>query len=129
MFKLSFATLRYASYIHFVGNVKANQNRQREHQKRLYAALREEWEIPPPLKSFSPKCQNLTILANYPKGEDLGIEYWGKWSRREYEPEKGSMVDHMALDRIARRLAYRDMHKVQHVAEMLKEGARLGVEQ
>ena len=55
MFKLSFATLRYASYIHFVGNVKANQNRQREHQKRLYAALREEWEIPPPLKSFSPK--------------------------------------------------------------------------
>ena len=107
-------------YIHiFVGNVKANQTRQREHQKRLYAALREGWEKPPPLKRFSPKCQNLTILDKYPKGEDLGEEYWGKWSRREYEPEKGSMVDHVALDHVARRLAYHDMHKVHHVAVML----------
>ena len=101
----------------------------REHHTRLYAALREEWERPPPLKGFSPKCQNLTILANYPKGEDLGEEYWRKWSKREYEPERGSMVDHVALDRVARRLAFKDQHKVQHITGMLRDGARLGVEE
>ena len=113
----------------FTGSVKANLNRSRVHQSRLYVALREEWEVSPPLKNFTPKCQNLTVLANYPKGKDLGDAYWAKWVKGEYEPNKGSMIDHVALDKVARRLSFKDMHKVQHIVKMLKEGAKLGVEQ
>ena len=113
----------------FTGSVKANLNRWRVHQSRLYVALREEWEVSPPLKNFTPKCQNLTVLANYPKGKDLGDAYWAKWVKGEYEPNKGSMIDHVALDKVARRLSFKDMHKVQHIVKMLKEGAKLGVEQ
>ena len=109
--------------------MKANLNRSRVHQSRLYVALREEWEVSPPLKNFTPKCQNLTVLANYPKGKDLGDAYWAKWVKGEYEPNKGSMIDHVALDKVARRLSFKDMHKVQHIVKMLKEGAKLGVEQ
>lgn len=113
----------------FTGSVKANLNRSRVHQSRLYVAMREEWEVSPPLKNFTPKCQNLTVLANYPKGKDLGDAYWAKWVKGEYEPNKGSMIDHVALDKVARRLSFKDMHKVQHIVKMLKEGAKLGVEQ
>ena len=96
--------------------------------KHLYTALRELWKEAPPLKTFSPKCNNLEILDDYESSPDLGEEYWSKWNKREYKPRQGSMVDHEALERVATRLGYADMGKVKYISEFLKHGASLGIE-
>ena len=96
--------------------------------KHLYTAMREQWEEAPPLKTFKPKCSNLDILDDYASSPDLGEEYWSKWDKKEYEPRMGSMVDHVALERVATRLGYNDMRKVKYVCDFLGNGASLGIE-
>ena len=96
--------------------------------KHLYTAMRAEWEEAPPLKSFTPKCQNLDILEDYSRTPDLGEEYWSKWDKKDYQERKGSMVDHVALERVATRIGYKDMAKVKHICSFLEQGASLGVE-
>ena len=96
--------------------------------KHLYTAMRTEWEEAPPLKSFTPKCKNLEVLEDYSGTPDLGEEYWSKWDKKEYQLRQGSMVDHVALDRVARRLGYKDMGKVDYINSFLENGASLGVE-
>ena len=81
--------------------------------KHLYTAMRTEWEEAPPLKSFTPKCQNLDILEDYSRTPDLGEEYWAKWDKKAYQERSGSMVDHVALERVANRIGYKDMAKVK----------------
>ena len=96
--------------------------------KHLYTAMRAEWEEAPPLKSFTPKCQNLDILEDYSRTPDLGEEYWAKWDKKAYQERSGSMVDHVALERVANRIGYKDMAKVKHICSFLEQGASLGVE-
>ena len=86
-----------------------------------------EWEVSPPLKNFQPRCSNLPILDDYGVG-DLGEEYWASWNKKPYVPKKGSIVDHEALMRAAKRLNYPDMSKVQYICDFLKEGASLGIQ-
>ena len=87
-----------------------------------------EWEVSPPLKPFKPRCSNPPILDDYGVG-DLGEEYWASWNKKHYVPKKGSIVDHEALMKAAKRLNYPDMGKVQYVCDFLKEGASLGIQE
>ena len=85
-----------------------------------------QWEEAPPLKGFKPRCKNLPILEDY-KAQDLGEEYWSKWVKKPYMPKVGSIVDHEALLRAAKRLDYPDIGKVHYICDFLKEGASLGI--
>ena len=91
--------------------------------------MRLEWEVSPGLKSFHPKCSNLDVLDDYRAGVDLGDVYWSKWRKNPYSNVCGSMVDHTALLEIASSLGHPDMRRVKYIAEMLMNGAVLGVEQ
>jgi hypothetical protein len=95
-----------------------------------YTAMRADWEEAPPLKQFTPKCRNLDILEHYSGSKDLGEEYWSKWDKKDYTHRQGSMVDHEALKRVAARLGYKDMGKVDLICNFLEHGAgaSLGVE-
>ena len=96
--------------------------------RHLYTAMRADWEEAPPLKQFTPKCRNLDILEDYSGSMELGEEYWSKWDKKEYTHRQGSMVDHKALKRVAVRLGYKDMRKVDFICNFLEHGASLGVE-
>ena len=84
-------------------------------KKHLLLAQRMPWEEAPPLKDFKPRCKNLPILEDY-KAQDLGEEYWSKWAKKPYVPKVGSIVDHEALLKAAKRLKYPDMGKVQYLS-------------
>ena len=67
------------------------------------------------------------ILEEYPVGIDYGPEYWDRWIKREYEPRKGSMVDHKKVRKVAEELKFNDRTKLDHICNMLEHGAKLGV--
>ena len=69
----------------------------------------------------------MPILEDY-GASDLGEEYWATWNKKPYVPKEGSIVNHEALMRAAKRLNYHDMNKVRYICEFLKEGASLGVQ-
>ena len=62
------------------------------------------------------------ILEEYPVGTDYGPEYWGRWIKREYEPRKGSMVDHKMVRKVADELKFNDRTKLDHICNMLEHG-------
>ena len=97
--------------------------------RHLYKAMRADWEEGPPLKNFTAKCKNLEIMKEYSGSVDLDEDYWSKWDKKEYTPTHGSMVDHKALKRVAVRLGYKDMKKVDFICGFLEHGADLGVEE
>ena len=96
--------------------------------RHLYTAMRADWEEAPPLEQFTPKCRNLDILEDYSGSMDLREEYWSKWDKKDYSHRQGSMVDHKALKRVAVRLGYKDIGKVDFICNFLEHGASLGVE-
>ena len=74
------------------------------------------------MKDFSPKNSNIPILEKYEEGKDYGDQYWSTWEKKDYEATKGSLVDHEALVRVATRVGYPDMRKVQYIARFLTAG-------
>ena len=88
-------------------------------------AVRKEPEEEPPPKQFNPKNSNLTILEDYPKV--LGSDYWDVWEGNAYKPTNGSMIDHVKLVEVAERLELKEKDKVKEIAEMLENGADLGI--
>ena len=70
----------------------------------------------------------MLVLEEYPVGIDYGQDYWSRWTKRDYIPREGSMVDHNMVRRVAQDLNYKDLTKLDHVCNMLKHGAKLGVE-
>jgi hypothetical protein len=69
---------------------------------------------------------NLKILEDYPKV--LGKEYWDKWEGNGSRVTTGSMIDREKLVEVAERLEMKKKAKVREVAEMMENGADLGIE-
>ena len=103
-------------------------NAQRIWDKQVVGVRNKEWESNPPSKQFKAKNTNLMVLEEYPVGKDYGLDYWSRWTKRDYNPRKGSMVDHNMLRKIAEELNFKDLTKLDHICNMLENGAKLGVE-
>ena len=94
----------------------------------LDEASRMRREESPPLKVFKPKNLNIPILERYPTGVDLGENYWSSWRCNPYRAEKGSLMDHTQIARIADEVGYERAAKVEKIISTLRDGADLGIE-
>ena len=94
----------------------------------LGKAATQDREPTPPQKVFKAKNDNLLLLDKYPEGVDLGDHYWGKWREKPYEIERGSLMDHRPLERIAEEVGYIRRTKLAEIVRTLRDGADLGIE-
>ena len=86
----------------------------RNWEKKLEGASREEVPSMPKLKEFKPANSNLPILSEYP--DKLPQEYWDKWEKKEYEPkEEMSWIDPDKLVSEAKRLKVKEQAKLEEV--------------
>ena len=101
--------------------------KEREWDKKVEKASRDELPSISKQKEFHPVNENLPILSDYP--DDLPKEYWDKWEKREYAPKDGmSWIDPDKLVAEAIRLNVKEKAKLEVIREMLEKGADLGVE-
>ena len=106
----------------FVGGWKEAM---RQWEKKVEKATRMPKEVEPPVKVFNPVNSNVPVLEEY-EGV-LGEEYWGKWQKNPYRKEKGSLISHEEIRRVAEEMNFREEDKVEEIADMLEHGADLGV--
>ena len=106
----------------FVGGWKEAM---RQWEKKVEKATRMPKEVEPPVKVFNPVNSNVPVLEEY-EGV-LGEEYWGKWQKNPYRKEKGSLISHEEIRKVAEEMNFREEEKVEEIADMLEHGADLGV--
>ena len=98
----------------------------RRWEKKLSKAARMTLEQEPELKVFTPANSNLRVMESY-EGT-LGDDYWDGWTKNPYRSEKGSMISHDEVRKVAKELNFSEVKKVEEIAIMLEHGADIGVE-